>query len=54
MRQGWIGGEIFVVALSPPDGAGLTGLVVLVPVVVVFYLAQRTFVEGITLTGIKG
>ncbi|MGQ9682061.1 MAG: carbohydrate ABC transporter permease [Anaerolineae bacterium] len=27
---------------------------VIAPVIIVFYLAQRTFVEGITLTGIKG
>lgn len=25
-----------------------------IPVVVVFFFAQRTFVQGITLTGIKG
>jgi multiple sugar transport system permease protein len=27
---------------------------VMVPVVVVFFLAQRAFVEGVTLTGVKG
>ncbi|MHB0857125.1 MAG: carbohydrate ABC transporter permease [Anaerolineae bacterium] len=27
---------------------------VIAPVIIIFYLAQRTFVEGITLTGIKG
>jgi multiple sugar transport system permease protein len=26
----------------------------LLPIVVVFFLAQRTFIEGITLTGVKG
>jgi ABC-type glycerol-3-phosphate transport system permease component len=29
-------------------------LVTMLPVVVVFFLAQRSFIEGITLTGIKG
>ena len=29
-------------------------LLVTVPVVIVFFFAQRTFVEGITLTGVKG
>jgi multiple sugar transport system permease protein len=29
-------------------------LVTMVPVVVVFFVAQRSFIEGITLTGIKG
>lgn len=29
-------------------------MLVLVPVVVVFFFAQRTFVEGITLSGVKG
>lgn len=29
-------------------------LLVTIPVVVVFFFAQRTFVEGITLTGVKG
>lgn len=30
------------------------GLVVMLPVLVVFFVAQRYFIEGITLTGIKG
>jgi len=29
-------------------------LLVMVPVIVVFFLAQRAFVEGVTLTGVKG
>ncbi|MGV8885777.1 MAG: carbohydrate ABC transporter permease [Microbacteriaceae bacterium] len=29
-------------------------MLVMVPVVLIFYFAQRTFVEGITLTGVKG
>jgi multiple sugar transport system permease protein len=29
-------------------------LVVMLPVVVIFFLAQRAFVEGVTLTGVKG
>ena len=29
-------------------------LLVMVPVVVIFFLAQRAFVEGVTLTGVKG
>ena len=29
-------------------------LVVIAPVVVLFFLAQRAFVEGVTLTGVKG
>ncbi len=29
-------------------------LLVMVPVVVVFFLAQKSFVEGVTLTGVKG
>ena len=29
-------------------------LVTMLPVVIVFFLAQRSFIEGITLTGIKG
>jgi multiple sugar transport system permease protein len=27
---------------------------VMAPVIVVFFLAQKAFVEGITLTGVKG
>jgi multiple sugar transport system permease protein len=29
-------------------------LLVMAPVIVVFFLAQRAFVEGVTLTGVKG
>jgi len=29
-------------------------VLVTVPVAIVFFLAQRTFVEGITFTGVKG
>lgn len=29
-------------------------LLTMVPIVVVFFLAQRTFVEGVTLTGVRG
>ena len=29
-------------------------LLVMLPVVVVFFLAQKAFVEGVTLTGVKG
>jgi multiple sugar transport system permease protein len=29
-------------------------LIVMVPVIILFFLAQRTFVEGVTLTGVKG
>jgi multiple sugar transport system permease protein len=29
-------------------------LLVMVPVVVIFFLAQKAFVEGVTLTGVKG
>jgi multiple sugar transport system permease protein len=29
-------------------------LVVLVPVLVVFFLAQKAFVQGVTMTGVKG
>jgi multiple sugar transport system permease protein len=29
-------------------------LLVMVPVVIIFFLAQRAFVEGVTLTGVKG
>ncbi len=28
--------------------------VILIPVIVLFFLAQRTFIQGITLTGVKG
>ena len=28
--------------------------VTILPVIVIFFLAQRTFVEGITVTGVKG
>jgi len=28
--------------------------VTILPIVILFFLAQRTFVQGITLTGIKG
>jgi multiple sugar transport system permease protein len=28
--------------------------VITVPIIVLFFLAQRTFIQGITLTGIKG
>ena len=27
---------------------------VVLPVIIVFFLAQRTFIQGITLTGVKG
>jgi multiple sugar transport system permease protein len=29
-------------------------LVTMLPVIIVFFLAQRLFIEGITLTGMKG
>ena len=29
-------------------------MLVMLPVIVVFFLAQRAFVEGVTLTGVKG
>jgi multiple sugar transport system permease protein len=29
-------------------------LLVMVPVIVVFFLAQKAFVQGVTLTGVKG
>jgi multiple sugar transport system permease protein len=29
-------------------------LIVMAPVIVLFFLAQRAFVEGVTLTGVKG
>ena len=29
-------------------------LIVTIPIVVVFFFAQRAFVEGITLSGVKG
>jgi multiple sugar transport system permease protein len=29
-------------------------LLMMLPVVVLFFLAQRAFVEGVTLTGVKG
>jgi multiple sugar transport system permease protein len=28
--------------------------VVVIPVVILFFFAQRTFIQGITLTGVKG
>lgn len=29
-------------------------LVVMLPIIIIFFLSQRAFIEGITLTGIKG
>ncbi len=29
-------------------------IVVMLPVIILFFLAQRAFVEGVTLTGVKG
>jgi multiple sugar transport system permease protein len=29
-------------------------VIVMTPVIVLFFLAQRAFVEGVTLTGVKG
>jgi multiple sugar transport system permease protein len=29
-------------------------LIVIAPVVILFFFAQRAFVEGVTLTGVKG
>jgi multiple sugar transport system permease protein len=29
-------------------------ILVILPVVILFFFAQKTFVEGITLTGVKG
>jgi multiple sugar transport system permease protein len=29
-------------------------ILVMLPVLVLFFLAQRAFVEGVTLTGVKG
>ena len=29
-------------------------LILMAPVIIVFFLAQRAFVEGVTLTGVKG
>ena len=38
-------------AVEPDDGGDAA---VMLPVVVVFFLAQKAFVEGVTLTGVKG
>jgi len=37
--------------VEPDDGGTL---LIMLPVVVVFFLAQKAFVEGVTLTGVKG
>jgi multiple sugar transport system permease protein len=29
-------------------------LVVMAPVIIIFFLAQKAFVQGVTLTGVKG
>ena len=29
-------------------------LIFMIPVIMIFFLAQRVFIEGITLTGVKG
>jgi multiple sugar transport system permease protein len=29
-------------------------ILVMLPVIILFFLAQRAFVEGVTLTGVKG
>ena len=29
-------------------------ILVILPVIILFFFAQKTFVEGITLTGVKG
>ena len=29
-------------------------LIFMIPVIILFFLAQRVFVEGVTLTGVKG
>jgi multiple sugar transport system permease protein len=29
-------------------------LLVMMPVIILFFLAQKAFVEGVTLTGVKG
>ena len=48
-------GELFP---DPLLGAGLDGMaatiVVMAPVIILFFLAQKAFVEGVTLTGVKG
>lgn len=48
--------QVFGGAIHGPNIQGLLGLslVVLVPVVVVFFLAQKQFIQGITFTGLKG
>ena len=46
----------FLAGVSIPEleEALARGVVVLAPVVVIFFLAQRYFVEGIATTGVKG
>jgi multiple sugar transport system permease protein len=29
-------------------------VIVMAPVIILFFLAQRAFIEGVTLTGVKG
>jgi multiple sugar transport system permease protein len=48
--------QVFGGAIHGPTIQGLLGvsLIVLLPVVVVFFLAQKQFIQGITFTGLKG
>ena len=32
----------------------LIGVMIIIPMIVLFFLAQKAFVEGVTLTGVKG
>ncbi len=37
-----------------PGGGGLGFLITVLPIIVIFLFAQKFFIKGITLTGIKG
>ena len=43
---------LVVAATKAHEGAWI--IILLIPVIVVFFLAQKAFVEGVTLTGVKG
>ena len=47
----WGVGGLMIIPLA---GLMAASTVMMLPVVILFFLTQRTFIQGITLTGIKG
>ncbi len=50
----WAKPALIVMSTWGVGGLMAASTVMMLPVVILFFLTQRTFIQGITLTGIKG